>query len=195
MTPARSAPLREDRRGQVFSNPVTLERVVLLTDPDTHPEQVFVGELSVQPTGRVAVPHRHPTSTERFAVVQGRVGFRIEDDERVLGPGEGAHIPAGAVHDWWQVGDEAAQLLVEVAPGARFAEMVGTMFGLARDGKVDRRGLPRPLQLAVTGSAYRDAMVVMTPPPWVQRILFTMLAPLGHALGQAAGVRPVPDLP
>jgi len=33
-------------------------------------------------------------------------------------------------------------VVVEVDPGSRFLEMVGTMFGLARDGKVDVRGVP-----------------------------------------------------
>jgi hypothetical protein len=32
--------------------------------------------------------------------------------------------------------------MVEVNPGDRFVEMVGTMFGLARDGKVNDRGIP-----------------------------------------------------
>lgn len=59
--------------------------------------------------------------------------------------------PPGVVHDWWQVGDEDAQALVEVSPGVRFVEVVGTMFGLARDGKVNAKGMPGPLQLAVMG--------------------------------------------
>jgi hypothetical protein len=33
--------------------------------------------------------------------------------------------------------------------GDRFVELASTTFGLARDGRVDRRGLPGPLQLAV----------------------------------------------
>jgi mannose-6-phosphate isomerase-like protein (cupin superfamily) len=171
------------RRGQVFDNPVTGERVVLLTDPGDDPRRPLVAHLTVERAGRVATPHLHPALRERFHVLVGRVGFQIGEEERQLGPGDTAEVPAGAVHDWWQVGPEQAQVVVEVDPGARFVEMVGTIFGLARDGKSDRKGVPRPLQLAVTASAYRDTMVIASPPVAVQRIVFAVLAPLGRARG------------
>ena len=102
----------------------------------------------------------------------------------MLGAGESARIPPGARHDWWQVGDEEAEAVVEVDPGDRFIEIVGTIFGLARDGKTNSEGLPGPLQLAVSASAYRDVIVFTSPPPAVQRVLFAFLAPLGRALNR-----------
>lgn len=172
------------RRGQVFDNPVTGERAVVLTDPDEHPERVLVTHLFVKPGGRVAAEHFHPTLTERFHILRGQVGFLINGRERVLGAGESARIAIGARHDWWQAGDEEAQAVVEVDPGDRFVEMVGTTFGLARDGKTNQEGLPGPLQLAVTASTYRDVVVFTSPPPWLQRGMFAVLAPLGRALGR-----------
>jgi quercetin dioxygenase-like cupin family protein len=171
------------RHGQVFENPVTGERAVLLTDPLDHPERVLVVHQSVKPGGRVSVAHHHPVPRERFHVLSGRIAFKIDGEERVLGPGEEAEVGAGIVHDWWQVGDEEAGVLVEVTPGERFTEMVGTFFGLARDGKVDKKGVPHPLQLALSARAYRDTMVVAKPPPWVQRLAFGVLAPIASARG------------
>lgn len=172
------------RRGQVIENPATGERAVNLTDPEVHPERVLVAHLYVEPGGRVVTAHRHPTITERFHVLSGRVGFLLGDREATLGAGEEAEVPAGTLHDWWQVGEEPAEVVVEVDPGDRFVEMIGTLFGLARDGKVDRNGLPHPLQLAVTVHAYRDVMVPASPPAWVQNVAFGILAPLGRALGR-----------
>lgn len=171
------------RRGQVFANPVTGERAVVLTDPREHPDRVLVSHLYVEPGGRVSVAHRHPTISERFHVIAGRVGFLVGDERRELGPGEQAEVPPGTLHDWWQVGEETAEVVVEVTPGDRFVEMVGTFFGLARDGKCDAKGVPRPLQLAVSARAYRDVMVVASPPPAVQALLFGPLAALGRARG------------
>jgi len=116
-------------------------------------------------------------------VLRGEVGFLIGDEEEVLGPGRAAEVPAGVFHDWWQVGDEEAEVVVEVNPGARFVEMVGTFYGLARDGKVDKKGLPRPLQLALSAKAYSDTMVVAKPPAWVQSIAFGALAPIARMRG------------
>ena len=155
----------------------------MLTDPDDHPGRVLVAHLFVEPGGRVVAPHRHPVSRERFHVLRGEVGFLIGERERVLGAGEDAEIAPGTLHDWWQVGDEEAQVIVEVDPGDRFVEMVGTFFGLARDGKVDSRGLPRPLQLAVSARHYSDVAVVASPPPAVQHVLFSLLAPIGRLRG------------
>lgn len=172
-----------DRRGQVFENPVTGERAVALTDPRSHPEGVLVAHLFVAPGGRVAAAHRHPTITERFHVLAGRVGFLIGSEKTELGPGEAAEVPPATAHDWWQLGDEVAEVVVEVAPGERFVEMIGTMFGLARNGKRDRKGLPKPLQLAVCARGYRDVMELASPPAAVQALVFGPLAALGRARG------------
>jgi mannose-6-phosphate isomerase-like protein (cupin superfamily) len=157
---------------------------VVLIDPDEHPERVLVSHLYVEPGGRVAVAHRHPSLTERFHVIHGEVGFVVDGEERLLGPGDEAEVPPGTLHDWWQVGEETAQVIVEVAPGDRFVEMVGTMFGLARDGRSDGKGLPRPLQLAVTVRGFRDTIVIASPPPWVQALVFGALAPIGRLAGR-----------
>jgi quercetin dioxygenase-like cupin family protein len=169
---------------QVFDNPVTGEHVVLLTDPRTHPDEVLVGHLFVAPGGRVAAPHLHPTITERFYVTKGRVGFLIGDSERVLRPGQGATVEPNTLHDWWQVGDEVAEVVVEVTPGVRFTEMVGSMFGLARDGKVSPEGMPGPLQLAVMGNEYGDVIRFATPPRIVQQLTIPPLALLGRLMGR-----------
>src|SRR6201999_1705118 len=171
------------RRGQVFENPVTGERAIVITDPLDHPEGVLVAELHVAPGGRVAGAHRHPGLVERFRVVRGRVTYLIGDREAPLGPGASAEVPAGVVHDWWQVGDEEAVVVGEVDPGARFTEMVGTFFGLARDGKVDKNGMPHPLQLALSAQDYGDTMVMERPPRWVQRLAFGVLAPIARLRG------------
>lgn len=170
-------------RGHVFENPRTGERAVMLTDPALHPDRALVGHLRVAVGGRVAAPHVHPVAAERFRVLSGRVGFLIGEDERILGPGEAAEVPKGVVHDWWQVGDTDAEVIVDMAPGDRFTDMLTTVFGLVRDGQVDRHGMPRLLQLAVTAQEYRDAMIFAKPPPWIQRLLFGSLAPVGRLLG------------
>lgn len=168
----------------VFRNPVTGEKSVLLTDSRTHPDRILVVHLSVSPGGRVAAAHFHAALEERFLILGGEVGFLIDGEESRLGAGEGARIPAGTVHDWWQVGDETAEVLVEVSPGDRFLEIVGSLFGLARDGKVGDEGLPGQLQLAVMGHEYRDVITFTEPPVAVQKIVVPPMAMLGRLLGR-----------
>ncbi len=60
-----------------------------------------------------------------------------------------------------------------MSPGTRFTEMVGTFFGLARDGKVDKKGIPHPLQLALSAQEFSDTMVMESGRP-------------GHSAGPSA---------
>lgn len=64
---------------------------------------LFVGEklkfgLIHQEEGEGARPHRHPEEQVIF-VLEGRVWFRIGDEEKELGPGEAALIPSGVEHE------------------------------------------------------------------------------------------------
>ncbi len=168
----------------VTENPATGERSILLTDPREHPDQVLLADLHVAPGGRVVAPHWHPSLEERFLIIKGKVGFYLDGEETILGPGEHATVKRNVVHDWWQVGDEPAEALVEVAPGVRFLEMVGTLFGLSRDGKVNAKGMPDPLQLAAMAHEYSDTVVFTKPPAAVRKTVIPLLAAVGRARGR-----------
>lgn len=167
-------------------NPVTGEYVTVLTDPLDHPEEALVAELTVTPGGRVAAPHHHPTLTERFHVIEGRVDFMLDGEKAELGPGDHATVAKNVVHDWWQVGEEPALVVAEVTPGFRFGEMITHLFGLAREGKLNAEGMPSPLQLAVIGNEFKDVIVFESPPPIVQRLTLPLLAAIGRARGLTA---------
>src|SRR5262249_43417154 len=110
------------------------------------------------------------------------------------GPGESATAAARVPHDWWNASGDDVHVLVEVAPAPdsehvdanRFEMMIGTLFGLANDGKVDRKGRPYPLQAALILREFADIVVFTSPPPAVQRVLFGVLAPIATALGYKA---------
>jgi hypothetical protein len=79
-----------------------------------------------------------------------------------------------------------ATVRVEVTPGERFAHMIETLFGLAREGHVNQRGMPHPLQLALTANEFADVIVFRKPPSVVQRALFDALAPIARRRGYRA---------
>jgi hypothetical protein len=87
------------------------------------------------------------------------------------------------VHDWWNAGDEEAQVVVEINPGRRFEIMISTLFGLANDGLTNDKGMPHLLQAAVIADEFADVVQFLRPPLFIQRALFALLAPIGRALG------------
>jgi hypothetical protein len=86
-------------------------------------------------------------------------------------------------HDWWNASNRDARVRVEVTPRERFAHMIETLFGLARLGHTNDKGMPDPLQLALFAREFSDVIVFRRPPPGVQRAIFGALAPIARRRG------------
>jgi hypothetical protein len=59
--------------------------------------------------------------------------------------------------------------------------MIETLYGLARLGYTNAKGMPPPLQLALVGREFSDVVVFRSPPRVVQRAVFGALASIGLA--------------
>jgi quercetin dioxygenase-like cupin family protein len=174
------------RPGDTLENPITGEVLVFHhTAAQTNGESVLV-ETIVRPEGFVAAAHMHPYQTERFEVVRGLLGLRVGGDELVAKPGDVAVVPAGTPHRFWNAGEEEARFLCEVRPALEFESLIETMFNLAAEGKVNRKGMPNPLRLAVIANAHFNTVRLPFPPAPLQRAALAVGAPLGKLLGYEA---------
>jgi len=171
------------RSGDVLEHPVTGERVVWRKVARETDGELLRGDLFAGPGGFVAAEHVHPKQEERFEVLAGRLGLRIDGHERVLQTGEVAVVPPGRPHVWWNAGEEEAHVLGEFRPALRTEMFFETFFGLAKDGKTNRKGLPNAVRLAVLIHEYEDELRLARPPFLVQKALFWPLAALGRLLG------------
>jgi quercetin dioxygenase-like cupin family protein len=179
--------------GDSIENPVTGERLVFRqTSQDTNGEAVVL-EAFVKPTGFVAAAHVHPYQEERFQVLRGTVGFRVGRKKLVAGAGQRLTVPAGTPHKFWNAGEDEAHFVCEVRPALQFEQMIETMFGLAADGKTNKKGMPNPLRLAVIANAHFDDVRLPFPPAWMQRMGLAMGAPLGRLLGYEATYVPAAE--
>ena len=181
--PADRTPIRV---GEVFENPVTRERAIVLELPHTNAEGRAAAELTALVGARVVGEHRHPAMLERFTALEGQLTVKRDGKATILREGETAVIEPGVWHDWWNASDRDARVRVEVTPGERFAHMLETLFGLARLGYTNAKGMPSPLQLALFAQEFSDVIVFRSPPPAVQRMLFGALAPIARARGYRA---------
>jgi quercetin dioxygenase-like cupin family protein len=171
------------RTGDVLHNPVTGELVQFLkTSADTNGEYVYI-ECVVAPNGTVAAAHIHPSQTERFEVVAGKVGFRKGKEEFIAEAGDVVVVEPGTPHKFWNAGDEDARFRCEVRPALQFEQLLETMYGLAADGKTNKKGMPNPLRLAVIARAHFEDVRLPFPPAWMQRTGLALGAPLGSLLG------------
>ena len=67
-------------------------------------ERIIFGDICI-PAGTKAEPHSHPN--EQFIIVlQGRIQYDIDGDEKIVGKGEIVHIPPNVIHSAEVIGDE-----------------------------------------------------------------------------------------
>jgi quercetin dioxygenase-like cupin family protein len=183
------------RSGDTITNPVTGESITFhTTSADTNGEAVVI-ETVVQPDGAVCASHVHPSQTERFSVIDGRLGMKVGRKKLLLERGDVAVVEPGTPHKFWNMGDEEVRFVCEVRPALQFESLLETMFALAADGKTNKKGMPNPLRLAVIARAHFDTVRLPQPPAWLQRAGLALGAPLGRLFGYGSTYEPQAGTP
>lgn len=145
-------------------------------------------EIELAPHGG-NVLHRHRTFTETFEPVEGELHVERDGQDLVLRPGDAASVPPGVAHRFYSQSDQPIRFRVELRPPGQFEQVLRVGYGLARDGKVTKQGIPRsPLQAAllfVMGDTY-----VAAAPIWLQRVVAVPLAALARRLGVERSFEP-----
>jgi quercetin dioxygenase-like cupin family protein len=178
------------RRGETIENPLSGERMTFLkTTRDTNGRS-FQFEF-VAPPGWTVSEHIHPRQEERTEMISGTLDGRVAGEGFVLSPGEVRVVPPGVAHAWQNPSDEEeARFSVEFSPALNMESGFETTWGLAREGKATKAGVPKnPLQLAVLASEHKDEAYLTNLPVVIQKALvgaISLPAPLGRVLGYRA---------
>jgi hypothetical protein len=175
--------------GEVWETPITGEYAKILELPYRNPEGRAVAELLARVGARVAGEHRHPGIVERFTV--RRSESRLGRCDRKARRPDKHSSPRGECH--YRTGYMARLVERERPrrPRARGSDAwralrPETLFGLARLGHTDAKGMPHLLQLALIAREFSDVIVFRSPPLAMQRALFGVLTPIAHWRGYRA---------
>jgi len=174
------------RAGDVLEDPQSGDRLVFLRTAAETGGDLLEYELTFTPRGFAARDHLHPRQSERHEVLDGSLGLVSGGRGMRLEAGDVEDVPPGTRHRIFRT--QAAPLRARFAlrPAFESEVLLETLFGLARDGRVDAKGNPTPLQLAVIFSEFADLGRPPRPPPAVQTAIITPLALLGRARGLRA---------
>ncbi len=177
------------RAGEVLENPVSGQRIIFRkTADDTDGKLLEVESVYTKPTLSRPPAHYNPRQEERFEVLSGRVNVVVSGESRTLEEGEVLTMPPGTPHEMWAE-EAGARVNWQTRPAMRTEEFFETIWGLARNGKTDAKGIPSLPQVAVIASEYADEFRLASPPWPVQRALFAVLAPAGKLLDYKARYR------
>jgi quercetin dioxygenase-like cupin family protein len=171
--------------GQTINNPVSGEQITFLQTAADTAGELLEFELSLSPDGHVPGAHVHPEQEERFHVLEGTMKFRMGLRRIVAEAGDTVVVPAGRVHRFANGGDSTARCRVEVVPALDMEQLLETTVELALEGNVTRKGMPKPLHLALFVRRFAREVRAPFPPAWMVRVLMAPLAALASRRGHA----------
>jgi quercetin dioxygenase-like cupin family protein len=178
--------------GQTITNPISGETITFKQCAADTDGAYLAFDLTLTPDGHVPGAHVHPEQEERFEVVSGTMEFRLGREKIVAGPGETVVVPAGRMHRFKNGGDADAQVKVEVHPALKMEELLESTVRLAEEGKTNRKGMPKPIHLALFVREYAREVRAPFPPAPVVRALMAPLAAIGRARGHDERYAPAP---
>ncbi len=87
-----------------------------ISGPDTNEAKDIVTiEVELLP-GKGHDFHKHPQQEEVIYVLEGSVEQWVNQEKRILGPGDAAFIPADMVHASFNIGNSTARVLAILGP-------------------------------------------------------------------------------
>ena len=160
--------------GDVIENPVSGERITFVRTSEQTGGALAEMDLELSPTAFLAAEHIHRSQEEKFQVLDGHILLRCGGVESISGPGESVVVPPGAPHSWAPHRGAGARIRITFTPGAGIEQFFDEFFRLAREGRVNDKGMPSLSITARLGLAHD--MYLAGPPVPLQRAAFRVLA-------------------
>ncbi|MCC5908101.1 MAG: cupin domain-containing protein [Balneolaceae bacterium] len=182
-----TAAVLQDVAEPLFSNPITGECAGILVFPDdTNGE--YMKAILISPGGASGPPqHFHPNYIEEFTIVEGEFIFDYNGKELVLKAGDQLSVQKNEVHTFRPTDKyDINTFVVVVRPPGMLIELVKTLYGLAHEGKLNKKGEPGFLQAMALAKKLSDDTVFTMPPPIIQKIMASVFAPIASWLGYHA---------
>lgn len=141
---------------RIFENPLIRDRVMLIESSNETGGAYTLIEIELQPGGGNQL-HYHTCFTERFTAIKGELCVDIDNKPIRLQPGESIVAPVEKLHRFYNPGETPIIFQVKLTPGhEQFEHGLAITYGLARDGKVGRKGIPKNIDHLALLMAFTD---------------------------------------
>jgi mannose-6-phosphate isomerase-like protein (cupin superfamily) len=87
----------------------------------------------------IAPLHLHRSEDEAWYVLEGALGFRVEDEEIEAAAGRAVIVPAGTPHSYWNATDGRARYVIVLGP--KTAALIAAIHALAPSERARLRAL------------------------------------------------------
>ncbi|MEO5563363.1 MAG: cupin domain-containing protein [Chitinophagaceae bacterium] len=160
----KQAPVRK----RVFVNPIYKDKATVLESCEETGGDYSLGELEIFPGGGNHL-HVHNAFEETFTSVKGILGVMYKDRKIYLKPGESITVPGKTPHHFFNDGSEPVICHIRFVPGHEgFEKGLAIGYGLATDGKTNKKGVPKSLThlallITLTDTRPAEAMGLLMP--------------------------------
>jgi quercetin dioxygenase-like cupin family protein len=162
----------KSKQNRVLENPVTGERITVLTTSQETEGRVHRHQLELPP-GFSGAKQFHPYQQKCLKVTSGELRVWVDGLEHILGSDEDLVILPGTAHAWSNDGE--ASVIVTLRPALRSSELLATQVALAKEGKTDKHGLPTALHYAAFAQTFKNELVfALNPLQWAMQLAVTV---------------------
>jgi quercetin dioxygenase-like cupin family protein len=168
--------------GRRIYDPIQKDYATFLkTAEETGGESTLI-EVELAPGGGNDL-HYHRSFSERFEVIEGELLVQAGSQSVTLREGQSITAPPNTLHRFANPGTATTRFFAELRPGRTgFENTLRIAYGLSRDGRVDRKGIPKNI--------YHMAVLVQLADSNVPG-LFSLAAPLLRLLARSRRGRSV----
>lgn len=132
---------------------------------------------------REPIGHYHPFQEEWFEVLSGELTVKLDNRVNIFKQGEKIYIPKNQVHSMWNDSEEKTVVNWIIKPALSTEHFFEISYGLAKDGKVNKYGMPHFLQSVLLVNKFSKEYRLAKPPYYILKIIFSCLTPLAKLLG------------
>lgn len=159
------------RRGDVIET-TSGERIEFVTTAFESGGALLETRVRLKPQSSKPPDHFHPHQTEHFEVLSGEFEVVLAGEPHTFGPGDSFVVPAGTVHRMHNAGNEFGEVRWRTEPALKSGEMFVGLWRAQEAGRGRLWTLTSQLRILAD---HREEFVLLSPPQWVQGILFALV--------------------
>lgn len=130
-------------RNRIHENPIIGSRVEFRELCEETKGTRTVAEITLEAGGKVPT-HYHNEYSEYYEVIEGELTIVANYKTYILKKGDYYMVPVKVNHRYYNGTDSDVKFKVVIQPGnIGYQLLIAILYGLARDGKANRRGLPK----------------------------------------------------
>jgi len=132
-------------KGKTIYNPIVKDKVTFIETAKSSNGKITCIEVELAPNGGNEL-HFHTNFIETFEVLEGELNIRLKKDMLNLKVGESRSVPRNVLHYFKNTTSKPVRFLVKIEPASQnFEAFLAIMYGLARDGSTNKKGIPKSL--------------------------------------------------